>query len=123
MNIKELRKQAGMTQAAFSALLGIPARTLQNWEKGVRSCPEYIHAWIEKDVREYMERTKPVGPDELRKMPAAPVWVDSEHVKGWHFIHGIRNDVLLLIDRAGRVVDFPLADSGKTWSAYWRKPE
>lgn len=123
MNIKELRKQAGLTQAAFSSLLGIPARTLQNWEAGVRTCPEYIVRWIAKETREYMARTVPIEADGLRMMPSSPVWVDSEYIKGWRFVHGIRDDVLLLIDRAGRVADFSLDDYGKTWSAYWLKHE
>ena len=123
MNIKELRKQAGMTQSGFAAFLGIPARSLQNWEAGSRSCPEYIERWIAKEVRAYMARTVPIEADGLRMMPDSPVWVDSDHIKGWRFVHGIRDDVLLLIDRAGRVADFALGEYGKTWSAYWRKPE
>lgn len=129
MNIKELRKQAGLKQKELIELLGVPARTLQNWEAGDRSCPEYVERWIEAEVRAYMERVKPVEADVLRMMPTEPVWVVSEHIKGWRFVHGIKSmeatgsDVLLMIDRAGRVADFSLDGYGKTWSAYWRKSE
>ena len=44
MRIKELRKATGMTQKTFSEYLGIPCRTIQNWEIGNRKCPEYLVA-------------------------------------------------------------------------------
>ena len=40
--IKKLRKEAGMTQKAFSDFFGIPVRTLQDWEAGVRTPPDYV---------------------------------------------------------------------------------
>lgn len=46
--IKELRKQAGLTQPAFGELMfGIPVRTIQDWEAGRRKCPEYVLKLIE----------------------------------------------------------------------------
>lgn len=42
MNIKELRAKTGMTQTEFGKWLGIPMRTIQNWENGQRSAPEYV---------------------------------------------------------------------------------
>lgn len=42
MNIKEIRQSTGLSQAKFSEALGIPTRTLQKWEIGERSCPEYV---------------------------------------------------------------------------------
>lgn len=41
-NIKLLRKYSKMTKKQFSEYFGIPYRTLQNWEDGSRSCPEYL---------------------------------------------------------------------------------
>lgn len=32
--LKELRKTTGLTQKSFSKEIGIPLRTLQNWENG-----------------------------------------------------------------------------------------
>ena len=40
--IKQLRKGSGMTQKAFSEFFGIPVRTLQDWEAGVRTPPNYV---------------------------------------------------------------------------------
>jgi DNA-binding transcriptional regulator YiaG len=40
--IKKMRKDAGMTQKMFSDFFGIPVRTLQDWEAGVRTPPDYI---------------------------------------------------------------------------------
>ena len=31
-----------MTQKAFSEFFGIPVRTLQDWEAGVRTPPDYV---------------------------------------------------------------------------------
>ena len=42
MNIKELRKEAGMTQKAFSEYFGIPKRTIEEWEGERRKCSDYL---------------------------------------------------------------------------------
>lgn len=42
MTIKDIRTAAGLTQRAFSALLHIPLRTVENWEAGVRQPPQYV---------------------------------------------------------------------------------
>lgn len=41
-NIRSIRAQIGMTQASFSELLGIPKRTIEDWEAGRRKCPDYV---------------------------------------------------------------------------------
>lgn len=40
--IKELRESVGMTRKEFSAYTSIPVRTLEDWEAGRRTPPEYI---------------------------------------------------------------------------------
>jgi DNA-binding transcriptional regulator YiaG len=41
--IKELRQRTGLSQAKFGeALGGIPLRTLQDWEHGKRTPPEWV---------------------------------------------------------------------------------
>jgi transcriptional regulator with XRE-family HTH domain len=40
--IKETRIKHGLTIKQVSDLTGIPYRTLQNWEAGVRKCPDYV---------------------------------------------------------------------------------
>lgn len=42
MTIKEIRAATGLSQSKFCEALGIPLRTLQKWEIGERSCPEYV---------------------------------------------------------------------------------
>lgn len=44
--IKDIRTRVGMTQEQFGDLLGIPRRTIQNWEGGQRKCPDYVVALI-----------------------------------------------------------------------------
>lgn len=40
--IKELRQQTGMNRREFSEYTKIPVRTLEDWEAGKRTPPEYI---------------------------------------------------------------------------------
>ncbi len=40
--MKELREQKGMNRKEFSDYTGIPVRTLEDWEAGRRTPPEYI---------------------------------------------------------------------------------
>ena len=42
MTIKEARQAAGLTQQQVSNLTGVPFRSIQNWEAGVRKCPNYV---------------------------------------------------------------------------------
>ncbi len=47
MTIKELREEMGMSRAEFSRVLEIPYRTIEDWEKGLRTPPEYVVRLIE----------------------------------------------------------------------------
>ena len=40
--IRRLREQTGMTRKDFSIHIGIPLRTIEDWEAGRRRPPEYI---------------------------------------------------------------------------------
>lgn len=40
--IKRLREEAGFSRRDFSQHTGIPLRTLEDWEAGRRTPPEYI---------------------------------------------------------------------------------
>lgn len=42
MTIREAREEAGLTQKEVHDLVGVPIRSLQNWENGVRVCPQYV---------------------------------------------------------------------------------
>lgn len=53
MTIKEAREQKGMSRKEVCEWLGIPYRTLQNWEVGCRECPEWAERLIvEKILRD-----------------------------------------------------------------------
>lgn len=49
--IKELRTLSKMTQKQFSDYLGIPMRTIQDWEYEKRTPPEYVVELIEYKLR------------------------------------------------------------------------
>ena len=42
LKIKELRESKGMNRKEFSEYTGIPIRTLEDWEAGRRTPPEYV---------------------------------------------------------------------------------
>lgn len=49
--IKELREKTGMTRPQFSEYFSIPYRTIQDWELGNRSCPDYLIKLIEYKLK------------------------------------------------------------------------
>lgn len=51
MNIREMRTLLGDTQSEFAARYNIPFRTIQNWESGVRTPPEYMISLLEDRIR------------------------------------------------------------------------
>lgn len=46
MKIREARELARMTQQDVEDEFGVPRRSLQNWEAGVRECPPYVEEWL-----------------------------------------------------------------------------
>lgn len=50
MTIEEARKSKSMTRREVSDWLEIPYRTLENWEKGVRACPQYMEKLIVEKI-------------------------------------------------------------------------
>lgn len=52
MTIKEARKMAGLTQASMSIWLGIPTRTIEDWETEKRNPPK----WVERLVVEKLQK-------------------------------------------------------------------
>lgn len=49
--IKELRESIGLSRKEFSIHVGIPIRTLEDWEAGRRTPPEYIPRLIEYQLK------------------------------------------------------------------------
>lgn len=45
--IKEMRQKFNLTQKQFSEITGIPKRTIENWEEGKRTPPEWLPKMIE----------------------------------------------------------------------------
>lgn len=51
MNIQELRALLGCTKKEFATRYNIPFRTIQNWELGERTPPEYVLQLLEEKVK------------------------------------------------------------------------
>ena len=49
--IRELREQTGMTRKDFAVHMGIPLRTMEDWEAGRRRPPEYIPRLISYQLK------------------------------------------------------------------------
>ena len=49
--IRRLREQTGMTRKDFSIHIGIPLRTIEDWEAGRRRPPEYIPRLIDYQLK------------------------------------------------------------------------
>lgn len=63
--IKELRNQTGLNRKDFSAYIGIPLRTIEDWEAGRRTPPEYIPRLIDYQLKyEKLRKKMEVGLDE-----------------------------------------------------------
>lgn len=53
MTVKEARKAVGLTQQGMSNWLGIPKRTIEDWESGRRSCPEWCEKLLVEKILTY----------------------------------------------------------------------
>ena len=42
MTIQEFIKSSGMTQKQLSERFRIPKRTIEEWSRGARKCPDYV---------------------------------------------------------------------------------
>lgn len=40
--MKQIREEAGLNRKEFSEYMGIPLRTLEEWESGRRKMPDYV---------------------------------------------------------------------------------
>lgn len=49
--IREIRASTGLSRSEFCDALNIPKRTLEKWELGERSCPEYVMELIAYKVQ------------------------------------------------------------------------
>ena len=58
MNIKEARLQAGLTRVKMSELLGIPIRTIQDWELEKRVPSEWVKRLVVKELKRMSNQFK-----------------------------------------------------------------
>lgn len=56
MTIKEARQKLNLTQKKVSEMVSVPLRTLENWETGVRKCPDYVERLIVAELFRQCER-------------------------------------------------------------------
>ena len=42
MTIQEFIKSSGLTHKQLSDRFGIPKRTIEDWSRGARKCPDYV---------------------------------------------------------------------------------
>lgn len=63
MTFQEILKESGMSIRKFSDYLGIPYRTVQNWNIGTTHCPEYIADLIA--YRIHTEQPGRIGKDDI----------------------------------------------------------
>lgn len=65
---------------------------------------------------------KPLTLEQLRQMDGQPVWIDGKDYGGWTIFKASANkQVARCLDNVN--LSYYMADYGKTWLAYARKPE
>lgn len=53
LTIRDIRQHTGLSQAAYATRYCIPTRTLEDWERGVRSCPDYLRLLLAQAAGAY----------------------------------------------------------------------
>ena len=53
--IKQLRTQYGVTQLKLSQITGIPKRSIENWEEGLRKPKPYMIEMIKTSLKNHKE--------------------------------------------------------------------
>lgn len=56
--LKEARLAAGLTQAKMAELLDIPKRTVEDWEREVRTPPPYVERLVIAELKRIAERNQ-----------------------------------------------------------------
>ena len=56
--IRDARKAAGLSQQGVTDALGIPKRTLQDWEAGKRTPPEWAEALVVEKLEKIAQDNK-----------------------------------------------------------------
>lgn len=53
LTIRDIRQHTGLSQAAFATRYCIPTRTVEDWERGVRNCHDYLRLLLAQDTGLY----------------------------------------------------------------------
>lgn len=53
MTIKEARQAKGLSMRKAAVLIGVPYRTWQDWEAGLRKPPDYVERLIVEKLSNY----------------------------------------------------------------------
>lgn len=56
--IREARNRAGLTQKSMSETMGIPKRTIEDWERGIMIPPSYVERLVIKELNEIENRKR-----------------------------------------------------------------
>ena len=54
--LKESRGAAGLTQQAMADRMEIPKRTIEDWERGIRTPPAYVQRFVLNELRDLAKR-------------------------------------------------------------------
>lgn len=103
MNIREMRTKLGVTQSEFATRYSIPFRTVQNWETGKRTPPEYIITLLEQriknDLINHKTTTLPKYDPQKRNLPKR-----SDYVGALSWLKAVRDclgeSVVFALDEA-----------------------
>lgn len=55
-SLKNLRTECRLTQRALAEMWGIPLRSVENWETGTRTPPEYVQKLIISELKREREK-------------------------------------------------------------------
>ena len=55
-NFVSLRKETGMNRKEFAEWMGIPYRTMQDWELGISKAPDYVYDLARYKVKNELEK-------------------------------------------------------------------
>nr|DAH27804.1 MAG TPA: putative transcriptional regulator [Caudoviricetes sp.] len=58
LSVSDIRSATGLIQRDFAARHCIPCRTIEDWERGARSCPNYLRLLLAQAEGLYIRKNK-----------------------------------------------------------------
>ena len=126
-SIKEIRQSTGLSQQKFGEALNIPRRTVQDWEQGLRNCPEYVAELIAYRVANdptilKVEEPQPLTIEELQQLEGEPVYVVPRNP-----VKGVEAEWCVMWGKEAcppaKCWAWKIGAYGDTWTAYRHKPK